>query len=59
MKMAEELLGSVVQKKRDWRLEKVWEMWVSHWEESKGSEGLNSLPGNLTYLHSWRIKMTN
>lgn len=39
---AKELLGSVVQKKRNWRLEKAWEMSVLHWENSKGGEALNS-----------------
>lgn len=55
----EELLGSVVQKKGDWRFEKAWEMSLLHWEDRKGSEDLNCLPGNLRYLHSWRFKMTN
>lgn len=49
---AEELLGSVVHKKRDCRLEEAREMSVLHWENSKGSEALNCLPGNLGYLHS-------
>lgn len=44
---AEELLSSVVQKKRDWRPEKAWEMSFLHREDSNGSEALNSLPGNL------------
>lgn len=48
----EQLLDSVVSKKRHCRLKQAREMSALHWENSNGSEAPDCLPGRLGCLHS-------